>query len=75
MLLWISKHKAGVTAGGNGQNRAILCQHRVQRDHRIAVGPGQFAKIRLIGELGETRHWCGKFAAKLAPAEHQAWRS
>ena len=65
------KHDAGVMTFRNGQHRAVLGEHGVQRDHRITVGPGQLAEIRLVGEAGEPRHGRRQIGAQRAPGEHQ----
>ena len=47
------QQQPGIDAGRHGQHRAVLRQHRVQRDQRLAVGARERAELGAIGEARE----------------------
>ena len=49
------QQQPGIDAGRHGQDRAVLRQHRVQRDQRLAVGARQRAELGAIGEAARIR--------------------
>ncbi len=70
------QQQTGIDVGRYRQHCAVLCQHRVQRDHRLTVGARERAEVRVIGKAGELHagRQRGQFAPEAAIDEHDARR-